>query len=105
MPFTDGSYPGFGLSPGAFPLVHSGGDTNNVKLNHDAYDVYVNADYVGKKVLLVQGEHIGDVDSFLHSRGFSGFTSRLDGDHYEIEVDPDLQQAVRDNLHMYLDIR
>ncbi len=74
-------------------------------LNHDAYDVYVNERYIGKKTLLVQDESIGDVDDFLHSRGFTEFTSSLDGDHYQIRTEGDDEQEIVNHIEVYLQNR
>ncbi|MBT2692877.1 hypothetical protein J7E32_07670 [Bacillus sp. ISL-55] len=60
---------------------------NQVKLNEDQYDVYVNDDFVGQKSLKSQGENLSDIDDFLRQQGISDFTASLDGDHYKIRTD------------------
>ncbi|MFP7299676.1 hypothetical protein [Neobacillus niacini] len=62
-------------------------EINDVKLNEDQYEVYVNGDFVGRKTLKTQGENLTDIDDFLRNQGFSNFTSSVDGDHYKIQAD------------------
>jgi hypothetical protein len=76
----------------------------NIKNAHDSYDVYVNEDFVGKKVLAAQTEEIDDVMNFLEKQGFTNLHSRLDGDHYIIEANED-NERLKETLSTYLKIR
>lgn len=69
------------------PLGPYGQDANSLKYEHDAYDVYVNHEYVGKKLLLTQTEDLGDIVDFLKQQGIHNITAQLDGDHYMITCD------------------
>ncbi|KAA0546179.1 hypothetical protein FZW96_17650 [Bacillus sp. BGMRC 2118] len=91
------------MFPGAFIFdeVNSSTDT---KLNHDRYDVYVNGEFVGHKTLLTQSETIGDVNDFLQTQGYQKFEAKLDGDHYDVQVDED-EAAVKEALQIYLQSR
>jgi hypothetical protein len=101
------------LSNMGYPFVfNNAGDDANLKLPHDRYDVYVNGDFVGHKVLLTQSDKIEDVASYLKRNGFGHFDSSLDGDHYNIEVHdyedgkPDGNAArIKRQLDVYLSIR
>lgn len=79
---------------------------SDIKLNHDRYDVYVNGEFVGHKVLLTQSEDITDVNDFLKVQGFKGFEGRLNGDHYDLQVqDGQSSQDMREALQIYLQSR
>ncbi|MFD1678132.1 hypothetical protein [Alicyclobacillus fodiniaquatilis] len=78
----------------------------NSKLAHDQYEVYVNDDFVGHKVLLTQSEEIDDVSAYLHRCDFDDFKTNLDGDHYNIFVeDTELADQIKAQLNAYLSIR
>ncbi|WP_456277386.1 hypothetical protein [Bacillus sp. AK128] len=87
-------------------ILTGGMENTDMKLNHDRYDVYVNGEFVGNKVLLTQSEDITDVNDFLKTQGFKGFEGRLDGDHYELHVaDEQSSNEMREALQIYLQIR
>jgi hypothetical protein len=78
----------------------------DMKLNHDRYDVYVNGEYVGNKVLLTQSEDITDVNDFLKTQGFKHFEGRLDGDHYDLHVEDEQNlNEMKEALQIYLQMR
>jgi hypothetical protein len=88
------------------PMLGLGDNDFAVKQAHDQYDVYVNGELVGHKVLLNETDHVDDVADFLTSRGIHDFTTNLEGDHYNVKVDDGgLEQDVKNNLTVYLDIR
>lgn len=94
-----------GLYGGAFIFdeIHSSTDT---KLNHDRYDVYVNGEFVGNKTLLTQSESISDVNDFLQTQGYQNFEAKLDGDHYEFQVDDnEASSGMKEALQIYLQSR
>ncbi|MBO9129103.1 hypothetical protein [Bacillus sp. 165] len=98
MPFTDGWYQGFGLYPGTFNMTFH----NDSKQSYEAYDVFVDQEYVGQKMMANEYEHIADIEDFLRGRGFVNFSTAMEGDHYEIHVHDDGErQAIKDNLNMY----
>ena len=75
-------------------------------LNQDSYEVYVNGDYVGNKILITQGEEISDIDKHLQLGGFKDFDEDVIGNHVDIKTD-DLEEArrIKQNLNVYLRIR
>ena len=75
----------------------------DTKKAYDAYDVFVNGDYVGKKVLLTQNDSIKDVTDHLIKKGFNQFEDRLQGDHYEITSENG--EGIKSELEVYLNIR
>lgn len=96
------------------PSPFFGANTNgdfNLKMPHDRYEVYVNGDFVGHKVLLTQSESIDDVAKYLQRNGYKQFSATLDGDHYNIETnssqDDDTHDAeqMKNRLGVYLDLR
>ncbi len=97
MPITDG--PNF-LGSFMFNEVNS---STNSKLNHDRYDVYVNGEFVGHKLLLTESEEISDVDDFLRVQGYKNFNASIDGDHYEIHAEND--RELYEALQIYLQSR
>ncbi|MFX3623403.1 MAG: hypothetical protein ACE3JP_04990 [Ectobacillus sp.] len=101
MPFTDGTQQGFGLYPGIYNTVFD----YDGKLAHDTYDVYVNEQYIGKKIMANEAEHVADIDDFLRGRGFTRFTSKTIGDHYNICVDESEQQEVASHVESFLNNR
>lgn len=80
-------------------------DDQNVKIAQDRYEVYVNGEFVGKKVLLTQTDDIQDLESFLHNKGFANFTAAVDGDHFTISVPDDSAHPIKETLQVYLDTR
>jgi hypothetical protein len=78
-------------------------------LNHstnssDRYDVYVNQDFIGQKLLLTAQESVHDIDDFLKSEGYRNFQSYADGDHYYIRA-VENEQDVANVLKVYLQNR
>lgn len=86
------------------PINLENDSENNVKLNEDQYDVYVNGDLVGKKTLKTQGEDLSDIDDFLRNQGIKNFTTSLEGDHYVIQTDQ-LNTELTDALSVYFNNR
>ncbi|MFC0560959.1 hypothetical protein [Halalkalibacter alkalisediminis] len=85
------SFPFFGLS---------NFDSKTLKETHDTYDIYVNNEFVGKKILLTQSENVNDVIGFLKKQGIQDVTATVNGDHYVIQSD-DLEH-VKQVLERYL---
>lgn len=79
---------------------------NDLKSMHDHYDVYVNGDFIGQKVLVSPSEEVDDISSYLHNCHFEDFTASLDGDHYHIQADTnDTANLIKGQLEAYLNIR
>ncbi|MFC0272409.1 hypothetical protein ACFFIX_13290 [Metabacillus herbersteinensis] len=76
----------------------------DTKQSTDRYDVYVNQDYVGQKLILTSQEEVHDIDDFLENEGFKNFESTLDGDHYYVKATQN-ERAVADTLKVYLQNR
>lgn len=93
---------------GEFPFQYRGfveADETG-KRPHETYDVFVNDQFVGQKVLLTQNDSITSVDDFLLKRGFQSFESQLDGIQYKIISDNEEEaQRMKQNLDVYLHIR
>ncbi|WP_079510033.1 hypothetical protein [Mesobacillus jeotgali] len=107
MTFNNGAgNSGSGIGGGIFPpyAMNNVNDDNQIKLNEDQYDVYVNDDFIGKKSLKNQGEHLSDIDDFLKQQGIKDFTASLDGDHYKIRTDG-LNAEITNALKVYFNNR
>jgi hypothetical protein len=66
-----------------------------IKLQHDQYEVYVGDDFVGSKTLLNQADKLSDIDDFLRSNGMDSFQTSLEGDHYTIKPNEKADKIVR----------
>jgi hypothetical protein len=102
MPMVPGSNGLYGnITP--YPV----GDADyDMKQFRDFYEVYVNDEFIGNKVLVLENEDIHDVEGFLNSRGFKDYDTELDGIRFFIRTDDSYQaQVMKDNLHVYLQIR
>jgi hypothetical protein len=107
MTFNNGAgNSGSGVGGGIFPAyaMNNANRDNQVKLQEDRYDVYVNDDFVGQKSLKNQGEHLSDIDGFLKQQGITDFTASLDGGHYKIRAEG-LDAEIADALKVYFNNR
>lgn len=77
---------------------------NNVKLNEDTYEVYVNNEFVGHKTLKSAGEKLSDIEDFLRIQGIHDFSSALSGDHYKIQTSGDFEH-MKEALSVYFNNR
>lgn len=83
-----------------------GWQENNLKTMHDHYDVYVNDDFIGEKVLVTPSESVEDIASYLRRCGFQGFDTNLDGDHYHIGAESEeVAEAIKGQLRAFLATR
>lgn len=74
--------------------------------NHEFYNVFVNGDFIGRRILLEQNDKIGDMSSYLSQNNFSGFSTTIDGNNYYIlEPDSDMSKQMKKQLDVYLNIR
>ncbi len=80
-----------------------GTDMAQAKNAHDSYDVYVNDEYIGKKVLVTQNEEIHDIGDFLKLQEAEVVSTELDGDHYIIKSDN--PERLKQVLETYLQNR
>ncbi|GGJ12431.1 hypothetical protein GCM10010885_22270 [Alicyclobacillus cellulosilyticus] len=89
------------------PFVTQDAEDFTTKLAHDQYEVFVNGEFAGRKVLLGPLSDIArDLDAFLASRGFAGYTLRVDGDDCHIRFDDDdTARRAWEHLRIYLRIR
>lgn len=107
MSFNNGAgNSGSGIGGGLFPAyaMNNRDSENQVKLNEDQYDVYVNDDIIGQKSLKNQGEHLSDIDDFLKQQGINDFSASLDGDHYNIKTEGS-NAEITDALEVYFNNR
>jgi hypothetical protein len=107
MSFNNGAgNSGSGIGGGLFPAyaMNNLDSENQVKLNEDQYDVFVNDDLVGQKSLKTQGENITDIDDFLKQQGLTDFTASLEGSHYKINTDGS-DSEITDALKVYFNNR
>ncbi|MBF0705133.1 MULTISPECIES: hypothetical protein [Bacillales] len=78
-------------------------EADAIKNAHDAYNVYVNDDYVGDKILFSHCEKIEDLSEYLNQKGFYNFQAEVEGDHYHLQMnEQDQGELVKDELHSYL---
>ncbi|KHF37853.1 hypothetical protein LQ50_24960 [Halalkalibacter okhensis] len=83
-------------------LIDANSD-GEIKGEHDAYDIFVNEEFVGKKLLLTQSENVDDVVHFLKQQGVQQVFGQLDGDHYVIHSEE--SERVKQILDTYLQNR
>ncbi len=92
--------------PFLFPLFAVIPDDQSVKNVHDAYDVYVNDDFIGKKELVAETEDIENVLDFIRKSGVENAFAELKGDHYIVRLrDEDELEHVKQILKVYLSNR
>ncbi|WP_270180489.1 hypothetical protein [Alkalihalobacillus sp. CinArs1] len=71
--------------------------------NEQSYNVYVNDNYIGNKILFSQQDKIEDVGDYLNNKGFYNFQAEVEGDHYRLQMtELDQGELVIDELHSYL---
>ncbi|MFA6939430.1 MAG: hypothetical protein WCQ54_00390 [Clostridiaceae bacterium] len=81
-------------------------DENEDIIEHDSYDVYVNDDFVGRKVLYAESEDISTISDYLSSNGYGDFTYTEDGNKFIIEdFDEEEADKMKNQLETYLNIR
>lgn len=75
-------------------------------IENDSYDVYVNDDFVGRKVLYSESEDISNISDYLSSNGYGDFTYTEDGNKFIIEdFDEEEADKMKNQLETYLNIR
>jgi hypothetical protein len=75
-------------------------------IEHDSYDVYVNDDFVGRKVLYSESEDIGNISDYLSASGYGDFTYMEEGNKFIIEdFDEEEADRMKNQLETYLNIR
>lgn len=77
---------------------------NNLKLAQDTYEVFVNGDKVGNKVLLTQADDTNDLNSYLKDNEFQNYEYKIVNGHIEIETDDD-SHKMKEILSSYLQLR
>ena len=86
------------------PIIPLGEDNHDAKLSQDRYEVFVNGDKVGNKILLTQTDDTHDLDSYLQTNGFTDFEYKVTGDHIEIKTKQE-SNDMKEILSSYLSIR
>ena len=86
------------------PIVPVGEENSDTKLSHDCYEVFVNGDKVGNKILLTQTDDTQDLKSFLKDKGYEDFDYEVIGDHIEIKAGED-SNYMKEMLSSYLGIK
>jgi|GEM_PF-1362426 len=92
----------------AAPLFFAENETEmeQLKMSHETYEVFVNDDFVGHKVLLNMNEEVEDIHSFLKSRGFFDYSAEKTGNEFRLSTDDTYQaELMKENLSVYLQIR
>ncbi|GAA0179527.1 hypothetical protein SH2C18_23780 [Clostridium sediminicola] len=74
--------------------------------DHKFYNVFVNGDFIGRKILLAQNDNITDMSSYLTENNFSRFSTTVDGNNYYI-IEPDsvMAKQMKKQLDVYLNIK
>ncbi len=104
MNMIDGQDPFFPYPYIRFPDPE---DMDGSKVADERYHVFVNGDYVGDKLSIVQGDGGWQaVEDYLKSRDFSGYRVTKDGDHIYVDVqDEEEAEEIRNHLRVYTEIR
>lgn len=100
-------YPAFPVSEsfnGFIGVPLSNSVINDVKMSSDVYEVFVNNDKVGDKVLLTQAEKPEDINDLLKEYGFNNFQMNTVGNSIMIETN-ERPQKMKEILSTYLSIR
>lgn len=79
-------------------------DGGQMKLSEDAYEVFVNGDKVGNKIMLTQTDNPEDLEDYLKDQGFKDFKAEIVGGHIHIEANEE-SHKMKEILSSYLDIR
>lgn len=88
--------------PELYPYDYSA-DADSIYDEHNSYNVYVNDDYIGNKILFSHQEKIEDISDYLNNKGFYNFHAEVEGDHYHLQMSElDQGELVKDELHSYL---
>ncbi|RXJ02761.1 hypothetical protein DS745_05465 [Anaerobacillus alkaliphilus] len=92
-----------GMGIPIFFFTRGGGLAEDVKLNEDSYEVFVEGQYVGDKTLYAQNEDFHDIGDFLERQGFQNLEIELKGDHIIVHADnDDEKKQLRQALEVYL---
>jgi hypothetical protein len=100
-------YPTFPVSEGFNGLIGvpvSNSVMSDVKMSSDVYEVFVNGDKVGEKVLVTQVERPEDIKDILNDYGFNNFQFNVEGNSIVIGTD-EQSQKMKEILSAYLSIR
>lgn len=93
------------IAPGIIiPLSVS--DEMKLKLPHDAFNIYVNGEFIGNKALITQGDGgINSVKDYLNENILSDFEYRVDGNNINIITNKNDIENIKNHLKIYLNIR
>lgn len=70
----------------AFPPGLVGDDPLVLKNANESYDVFVNEQYIGKKLIMTQNDSLEDMVDFIKAQGIEDVSTQLAGDHYIIKT-------------------
>ncbi|MGJ7043849.1 hypothetical protein [Thermoanaerobacterium thermosulfurigenes] len=94
------------IAPGIISAMTTYEEDLLLKKSQDALNVYVNGDFVGKKVLVANGDGgINAVKEYLLNKGYSGFEYKIDGNNIMIQIDKGVCDEIKRLLNVYLTIR
>lgn len=90
--------------PGAAIAPTEIDENHHSKISNDSYEVFVNDDKVGNKILLTQTDDAKDLNQYLEENGFNHFKVNVLGDSIVIETN-ERPHKMKEILSSYLDIR
>ena len=90
--------------PGAIIASDGMDDNYNLKISSESYEVFVNNDKVGNKILLTQTDNPEDLNDFLKNNGFKDYKLNMSGNRIVIESNERPQQ-MKEILSTYLSTR
>ncbi|NLK22397.1 MAG: hypothetical protein GX308_10085 [Epulopiscium sp.] len=79
-------------------------EDNGTKVSNDTYEVFVNDDKIGEKVLLTQTDDPEDINGYLENNGFNNFKVNVLGDSIVIETN-ERPHKMKEILSSYLNTR
>ncbi|KRQ87135.1 hypothetical protein ABG79_00933 [Caloramator mitchellensis] len=92
------------FQPLVFPFRDIG--LSNTKIEHDNYEVYVDGEFIGEKVLITQNEKPEDITAYLTKEGYKDFQFQVEGNKIFINtINRELSEGMRSHLEVYLNIR
>lgn len=88
------------------PIAFHINDKNNSKIQHDSYEVYVDGEYIGEKILFAQNEKPEDIPAYLTKEGYKDFQFQIEGSKIFINtINRKISEEMRNHLEVYLNIK
>ena len=92
------------FQPLIFPFRDIG--FSDTKLEHETYEVYVDGEFIGEKLLVSQNEKPEDIPSYLTKEGYKDFQFQIEGNKIFINtINREISESMRNHLEVYLNIR